>query len=60
MSKRLFIQSLAAFAASALLSNAPAQDKPREVFAYFVSTDKVHAPRNAMGIMRRLGPEPPK
>ena len=31
MSKRLFIQSLAAFAASALLSNAPAQDKPLKI-----------------------------
>jgi uncharacterized protein YecE (DUF72 family) len=31
----------------------------RDVFAYFVSTDKVHAPRNAMALMRRLGLEPP-
>ncbi|HTJ57204.1 MAG TPA: DUF72 domain-containing protein [Devosiaceae bacterium] len=34
--------------------------KPRDVFAYFVSTDKVHAPRNAMAVMQRLGVEPPK
>jgi uncharacterized protein YecE (DUF72 family) len=33
--------------------------KPRDVFAHFVSTDKVHAPRNAMAVMRRLGIEPP-
>ena len=29
--------------------------KPRDVFAYFVSTDKEHAPRNAMAVMKRLG-----
>jgi len=34
--------------------------KPREVFAYFVSTDKVHAPRNAMAVMKRLGLKPPE
>jgi uncharacterized protein YecE (DUF72 family) len=34
--------------------------KPRDVYAYFVSTDKVHAPANAMATMRRLGLEPPK
>ena len=33
--------------------------KARDVFAYFVSTDKVHAPRNAMAVMRRLGLTPP-
>jgi uncharacterized protein YecE (DUF72 family) len=27
----------------------------RDVFAYFVSTDKPNAPRNALGIMERLG-----
>jgi len=34
--------------------------KPRDVFAYFVSTDKVHAPRNAMAVMERLGIRPPE
>ncbi|MDR3474847.1 MAG: DUF72 domain-containing protein [Devosia sp.] len=29
--------------------------QPRDVFTYFVSTDKVHAPRNAMAVMQRLG-----
>lgn len=29
--------------------------KPRDVFAYFVSTDKKHAPRNAMTVMQTLG-----
>ena len=27
----------------------------RDVFAYFVSTDKPNAPRNALGIQERLG-----
>jgi hypothetical protein len=27
---------------------------PRDVFAIFVSTDKVHAPRNAQALMQRL------
>ena len=31
----------------------------RDVFAYFVSTDKVHAPRNAQAVMHRLSLEPP-
>ena len=34
--------------------------KPRDVFAYFVSTDKVHAPANAMATMKRLGIKPPQ
>jgi uncharacterized protein YecE (DUF72 family) len=39
----------------------PAGDgRPRDVFAYFVSTDKVHAPANATAVMRRLGIEPPQ
>jgi uncharacterized protein YecE (DUF72 family) len=29
----------------------------RDVFAYFVSTDKPNAPRNALGIQQRLGIE---
>jgi len=33
--------------------------KPRDVFAYFVSTDKVHAPKNAQAIMERLKLNPP-
>jgi uncharacterized protein YecE (DUF72 family) len=37
----------------------PADGHPRDVFAYFVSTDKIHAPANAMAMMRRLGLEPP-
>ena len=40
---------------------APVGDsKARDVFAYFVSTDKVHAPRNAMTVMRQLGIAPPQ
>jgi len=34
--------------------------RPRDVYAYFVSTDKVHAPANAMATMQRLGLEPAK
>ncbi len=30
----------------------------RDVFGYFVSTDKPNAPRNALGIMERLGIAP--
>jgi hypothetical protein len=30
----------------------------RDVFAYFVSTDKVHAPGNALAIQQRLGITP--
>ena len=41
------------------LVGAPADRQPRDVFAYFVSTDKVHAPRNARAVMQRLGLEPP-
>ncbi|HVW93371.1 MAG TPA: DUF72 domain-containing protein, partial [Devosia sp.] len=37
------------------IGGAASDGKPRDVFAYFVSTDKVHAPRNAMAIMQRLG-----
>lgn len=29
--------------------------RPRDVFAFFVSTDKVHAPANAMALAQRLG-----
>jgi uncharacterized protein YecE (DUF72 family) len=38
----------------------PASGKqpPRDVFAYFVSTDKPNAPVNALGIQQRLGMEP--
>jgi uncharacterized protein YecE (DUF72 family) len=38
----------------------PASGKqpPRDVFAYFVSTDKPNAPVNALGIQQRLGIEP--
>lgn len=32
--------------------------KARDVFAFYVSTDKVHAPANAMATMRRLGVAP--
>ncbi len=38
---------------------AEAAPKPRDVFAYFVSTDKLHAPSNAQAIMRRLKLGPP-
>jgi uncharacterized protein YecE (DUF72 family) len=41
------------------LNAPPADGRPRDVFAYFVSTDKVHAPANAMAMMRRLGLAPP-
>lgn len=34
------------------------EEKPRDVFAFFVSTDKVHAPANAMAVARRLGVGP--
>jgi uncharacterized protein YecE (DUF72 family) len=37
------------------LGGGPTNGQPRDVFAYFVSTDKVHAPANAMAVMRRLG-----
>jgi uncharacterized protein YecE (DUF72 family) len=36
----------------------PPEAKPRDVFAFFVSTDKVHAPRNAMALAGRLGVTP--
>ncbi len=32
--------------------------KPRDVFAYFVSTDKVHAPANALALAAKLGVVP--
>jgi uncharacterized protein YecE (DUF72 family) len=32
--------------------------RPRDVFAFFVSTDKVHAPANAMALAQRLGATP--
>lgn len=35
-----------------------AEDKPRDVFALFVSTDKEHAPQNAQAVMKRLGLTP--
>jgi len=41
------------------VGKAPADGQPRDVFAYFVSTDKVHAPANAMAVMKRLGLDPP-
>jgi uncharacterized protein YecE (DUF72 family) len=35
---------------------APAESpRPRDVFLHFVATDKVHAPRNAMALMTKLG-----
>ena len=37
---------------------AKAADKPRDVFALFVSTDKEHAPQNAQNVMKRLGISP--
>ena len=37
---------------------AKAVDKPRDVFALFVSTDKEHAPQNAQAVMKRLGLSP--
>jgi uncharacterized protein YecE (DUF72 family) len=36
-----------------------AKGKPKDVFAFFVSTDKKHAPRNAMKVMEKLGIAPP-
>jgi uncharacterized protein YecE (DUF72 family) len=33
----------------------PPPEKPRDVFALFVSTDKEHAPRNARAVMQKLG-----
>jgi len=33
---------------------------PRDVFAFFVSTDKKHAPRNAMTVMQELAIAPPQ
>jgi hypothetical protein len=46
--------------AGAFIGEAGTDGRPRDVFAYFVSTDKVHAPTNAMAVMRRLGLEAPK
>lgn len=37
----------------------PAPATPREVFCFFVSTDKPNAPRNALAIAERLGIKPP-
>ena len=37
---------------------AKADDRPRDVFALFVSTDKEHAPQNAQAVMKRLGIAP--
>lgn len=57
------LQAIAAGAAvpgaSCIVDAAP-DGLQRAVFADFVSTDKVHAPRNAMAVMRRLGLEPPQ
>jgi uncharacterized protein YecE (DUF72 family) len=50
----------AAIPGGTFIGEAGADGQPRDVFAYFVSTDKVHAPANAMAVMRRLGLEPPK
>jgi uncharacterized protein YecE (DUF72 family) len=36
------------------LVGAPGKGEDRDVFAYFVSTDKVHAPRNARQVMTKL------
>lgn len=36
-----------------------AEQTPRDVFGYFVHTDKVHAPANAQSVMARLGLKPP-
>lgn len=39
----------------------PSSDGPaRDVFAFFVSTDKKHAPRNAMAVMEKLAIAPPQ
>jgi uncharacterized protein YecE (DUF72 family) len=42
---------------AALPGLTPPEPKPRDVFLYFVHTDKVHAPANAMALMQRLGLE---
>jgi len=39
----------------ALIAPARGTQPERDVFAYFVSTDKPNAPRNALGIQERLG-----
>lgn len=38
----------------ALLAAAETAPKPRDVYVHFVSTDKVHAPRNALALAERL------
>lgn len=38
---------------------APAEARPRDVELHFVSTDKVHAPGNALALMARLQLSPP-
>ncbi len=38
----------------AFLADQP-EPRPRDVFAFFVSTDKLHAPANAMAVAERLG-----
>ena len=50
----------AALPGGKFIGEAAGDGTPRDVYAYFVSTDKVHAPANAMATMRRLGLEPPK
>jgi uncharacterized protein YecE (DUF72 family) len=42
-------------AADAPIVTPAAKAGPRDVFAFFVSTDKKHAPRNAMMVMQKLG-----
>lgn len=42
----------------AFVMPAAGKQPERDVFAYFVSTDKPNAPRNAVGIQQRLGIEP--
>jgi uncharacterized protein YecE (DUF72 family) len=37
----------------------PASSVPRDVFCYFVSTDKPNAPRNALTLAAKLGVKPP-
>lgn len=44
---------------SAPLLASAAPTAPRDVFAYFVNTDKVHAPANAQAVKARLGLKPP-
>ena len=58
----LWAKRIAALAGGTPVPNAKliadADDRPRDVFALFVSTDKEHAPRNAQAVMQRLGIPP--